>query len=105
LKFLLVLTSPFATLTLVGILAFLGIIWETFSPLFKWIKSWFLRWHMSELGATLILWRNVLSVSPQRASEATSTECLWKSLTELSLLWVDVACQTIWLTINASAAT
>jgi hypothetical protein len=43
LKFLLVLTSPFATLTLVGILAFLGIIWETFSPLFKWIKSWFLR--------------------------------------------------------------
>ena len=42
-KFLLILLSPFLTLTLVGILAFLEILWEAFSPLFKWFKSWLFR--------------------------------------------------------------
>jgi hypothetical protein len=43
LKFLMVLSTPFVTLSLMLILGFLEILWEAFSPLIKAIKDWFLR--------------------------------------------------------------
>ena len=43
LKFLVILTMPLMTISLLLVLAFLEILWEAFGPLFKGLKSWFYR--------------------------------------------------------------
>lgn len=42
LKFLLVLMTPFLTLSLGFAIGVLELLWEAFAPLLKWLKSWFI---------------------------------------------------------------